>query len=88
MRLSARARASVAAAPPGALARLRLLLLHDFPDPGRFHRFPCSSLGHVKSPMSGRSRACSVVTHAQPRPRQVFYFLLLARQASFPLALM
>jgi hypothetical protein len=28
---------------PGASAALALLLLHDFPDPGRFHRFPCSS---------------------------------------------
>jgi len=28
---------------PGAPARLVLLLLHDFPDPGRSHRNPCSS---------------------------------------------
>ena len=25
------------------MARLVLLLLHDFPDPGKSHRFPCSS---------------------------------------------
>jgi hypothetical protein len=31
------------AAYPGAPTRLVLLLLHDFPDPGRFHRFACSS---------------------------------------------
>jgi uncharacterized protein with HEPN domain len=34
----------------GALAWVALLLLHDFPDPGKYHRFPCSSLGHVKTP--------------------------------------
>jgi len=28
---------------PGAFAPILLPLLHDFPDPGRFHRFPCSS---------------------------------------------
>ena len=34
----------------GVCAPLLLPFLHDFPDPGRFHRFPCSSpLGHVKS---------------------------------------
>ena len=35
-----------AAAP----ARPVLLLLHDFPDPGKFHRFPCSRppLGHIR----------------------------------------
>jgi hypothetical protein len=28
---------------PSALALLMLLLLYDFPDPGRSHRDPCSS---------------------------------------------
>jgi hypothetical protein len=32
-----------AAGYPGPPARLVLLLLHDLPDPGRSHRFPCSS---------------------------------------------
>ena len=32
-----------AAEYPGASAPAVLLLLHDFPDPGRSHRFPCSS---------------------------------------------
>jgi hypothetical protein len=32
-----------AAGYAAASARLLLPLLHDFPDPGRFHRFPCSS---------------------------------------------
>jgi hypothetical protein len=28
----------------------RVTSLHDFPDPGKFHRFPCSSppLGHIR----------------------------------------
>ena len=28
---------------PGTSAAVLLLLLYDFPDPGKFHRFPCSS---------------------------------------------
>jgi DNA-binding CsgD family transcriptional regulator len=36
---------------PSASTAFVLLLLHDFPDPGKFHRFACSSpLGQVKFP--------------------------------------
>ncbi len=35
---------------PGASAPLVLLLLHDFPDPGRSHRNPCSSPSDTLNP--------------------------------------
>ena len=38
-----RQRIEHAAGQEAAPARLVLPFLHDFPDPGRFHRFPCSS---------------------------------------------
>jgi hypothetical protein len=35
---------------PGRLARLVLLLLHDFPEPGKFHRSGCSSPSDTSIP--------------------------------------
>jgi hypothetical protein len=45
-----RQRIEHAAGQAAAPTRLVLPLLHDFPDPGKYHRFPCSILGHVNSP--------------------------------------
>jgi hypothetical protein len=55
---------------PGAFAPLLLPLLHDFPDPGRFHRFPGSSPpSDTSNPMAARFRAGRDITRTQA-PRQ------------------
>jgi hypothetical protein len=53
------------------MARLGLLLLHDFPEPGKFLRFPCSS-----PPSDTSSPQVRALYFAPPHPRDANLMLV------------